>query len=146
MFRVSKLYPNTSGAAITVSVSQPITTAGTVGTVFACIGETITPQATAMSGEDKLKKLAYAKLVLLDRIRNVAKGQTIARVEVDKLGAANTFFNDRGLVSEINVSCGFKLTDADQAQATEFISGALDKILDEMKERVQNKQLGLILP
>jgi hypothetical protein len=146
MFRVSKVYPNTSGADITVSASQPITTTGTVGTVYACIGETVSPQSVAMSGEDKLKKLAFAKLVLLDRIRNVAKGQTIARVEVDKTGDSVTYLNDRGLVSEVNVSCGFKLVDADEAQATEFISGALDKIIDVMKERVEEKRFGAINP
>jgi hypothetical protein len=127
-----------------VSISQVITTAGTSGTVYACIGETKTPQATAMSGEAKLKALARAQEVLLDRIRNVAKAQLIARVEVYKDGSAATFFSDVGLSNDAFVSCGYKLSDIDMSQGTQFIKGALDSILGEMRDRVQTKQFSFL--
>jgi hypothetical protein len=135
MYRASKVYPDTSKNAITVSATQVITTAGTAGTVYACIGETGT-----MSGEAKIKALAKALEGLKDRIRNVLKAATIGRVECDAQGRVVSYTTDVGLTNDAFVSCGYKLSDADMAQATGFISVAIEAIIEELAERVQTGQ------
>lgn len=133
-------FGDTSGNSSTFS-DVATGTVTPVGKVALLMGE-----ARAISGEDQLKKMEKAIVVLNDRVRNVARNAVACRVEVYNDDSEATFLNTAGLTSEDFVAAAYNVADADTAQGTELLNGSLLALLIFARETLYTGVLAPLYP
>lgn len=143
MFQVLQDYGKTDSAGVQF-LSVPNTTATPAGKIALLIGGT--PAAGVHAGE-KWKRLEEAVATLLDRVRNISKGQVAVRVQIAGAHhAETTFHNAQGLTSDAVDGAAFNLADADMAQATELLEGCFEQLLEVARETMNNGGAAGIVP
>jgi len=129
MLKVSNTFGRTDSQGALFAV-VPASTSLAVGQMAVYAG-----QSAGKNAGYVLKRMEDAVWTLLDRIRNVSKGQVSVRVEVYADESEAVFNNGLGLTADTVVAgAAFVVPDADLAQSTQLLAGGFKQLLEVARE------------